>query len=355
MINSIRKIIKNFQRDILEIPGRAVAFFAIALLLFVPLLIKDHYILRVLVFTNIFAIFAASWDLLSGYTRQMNLGHAAFFGIAAYTSSLLNLRLGLQPYITIPLATLMAVVMALIVGFPALRARGIYLALITLAFPIILTGLVNAFPNFTGGEAGLYGVSPLTGSIVTDFYLTLFLMILSALIMWKLTDAKSSMVRMGVRLLAIGEDEIAARVIGINTVKYKLLAFSISGFFAGFAGALYAHIMRITGPSVLELYFGFQPILWTIFGGVATIGGPIVGVFILYPFMEFLRLVPEIRMMIFGIVVLLVLFVMPEGLTTWVRHRLLEEECPRCKILNSKWRSNCRACDAPLRLEEMDH
>lgn len=354
MIKFVRKTAKNFQRDILEIPGRAVAFFFIVLLLVVPLFIKDPYILRVLVYTNIFAIFAASWDLLSGYTRQMNLGHGAFFGIAAYTSSLLNLRLGLQPYITIPIATLMAVAMGLIIGFPALRARGIYLALITLAFPIILTGIVNALPDFTGGEAGIYGVTPLTSSIISDFYLSLFLMVLSALIMWKLTDARSSMVRMGVRLLAIGEDEIAARVIGINTVKYKLLAFSISGFFAGFAGALYAHIMRITGPSVFELYFGFQPILWTIFGGIATIGGPIVGVFILYPFMEFLRLVPEIRMLVFGIVVILVLFIMPEGITTWIRNRLLEEECARCKILNSKFRTTCRACDAPLHSEEMN-
>lgn len=351
MMSLLRKIARNFRGDILEIPGRAIAFFFLVLLPFVPLFTQDPYILKIFIFANIFAIFAASWDLLSGFTGQMNLGHAAFFGIGAYTASLLNIKFGLAPWITIPASTLTSVAMGFIIGFPALRIRGIYLALVTLAFPIILTGIVNAFPDFSGGEAGIYGVAQLSPSVISDFYITFVLMVICALIMWKLTDAKSSLVRLGVRLLAIGEDEIAARAIGINTTRYKMIAFCVSAFFAGFAGGLYAHITRITGPSVFELYFGFQPIIWTIFGGIATIGGPIAGVFILYPLLESLRVVPEIRMLIFACIIIVVLFAMPEGITTWFRDKVLEEECPRCKLSNAKWRTNCRACDAPLRLE----
>jgi len=323
-------------------------------LVFVPLVAKDPYILRIFIFANIFAIYAASWDLLSGFTGQMSLGHAAFFGIGAYTAALLNLRLGLPPWITIPTGTVTAVLMGIIIAFPALKLRGIYLALVTLAFPIILTGIVLAFPAFTGGEMGIYGVTPLSESYVSDYYISLILMVVSALIMWKLTDVKSSIVRTGIRFLAIGEDEIAARAAGINTVKYKLIAFSVSAFFAGFAGGIYTHIIHIAGPSMLQLFFTFQPIIWTIFGGIATIGGAIAGVYILYPIMEFLRVVPEVRMLIFALIILIVLFLMPEGITTWFRDRVLEEECPRCKLTNAKMRSHCRGCGAPLRLERAE-
>ena len=246
----------------------------------------------------------------------------------------------------------MAVLMGLVIGFPALRIRGIYLALVTLAFPIILSGIVLAFPDFTGGELGIYGVDPLSGSRVSDYYISLLFMVVSALILWKLTDAKSSIIRVGIRLLAIGEDEIAARASGVNTTKYKLIAFCISAFFAGFAGGIYAHIIHIAGPSTLELFFTFQPIIWTIFGGIATISGPIAGVYILYPLMELLRVVPQIRMLVFAGIVILVLFFMPEGITTWFRDRVLEEECPRCKLQNAKTRRHCRGCGTPLRLEQ---
>jgi len=344
------RLYKSFQGEILAIPGRAIAFFFLLSLFFVPLVTGNPYVLRIFIFANIFAIYAASWDLLSGFTGQMNLGHATFFGVAAYTAALLNLNLGLPPEATIPIGALVAVLAGLIVGIPALRLRGHYLALVTLAFPIILTGIVFAFPDFTGGELGLYGISPLSDSRVCVYYLSLVVMIASALIMWKLTDAKSTFVRTGVIFHAIREDEITARASGINTTKYKLLAFSISGFFAGVAGGLSAHFIGIAGPSNFALLFSFQPIIWTIFGGIATIYGPITGVYILFPLMESLRVVPELRMLIFALIVIFVLLFMPEGLTTRLRDKI-EIECPRCKLTNIATRRYCRACNAPLRLE----
>jgi branched-chain amino acid transport system permease protein len=290
----------------------------------------------------IFAIFAASWDLLSGFTGQISFGHALFFGVAAYTSALLNLNIGLPPWLTIPLGALAAVVAGLVVGVPCLRLRGTYLALATLAFPLILIGVVFVIPDITGGELGVSGIDRLSESRVVEYYIAVTLMVGLGFVMWKITDSKT-----GIIFHAIREDEVAARASGINTTRYKLLAFCLSGFFAGIAGGLYVHFMRIAGPSTLELMLSFQVIIWVIFGGIATIYGPIAGAFILVLLMEFLTIAPEIRMLLFAIMVMLVLLFMPEGLTTWVRDKI-EKICPRCKLRNIATRKTCRVCTADL-------
>jgi len=339
---SFRQIRLFIQKEVFVLPSRIIAFFFCLFLLLLPLMTKDPYLLRIIIFSSIFAIFAASWDLLSGFTGQMNFGHALFFGVAAYTSALLNLRLGIPPWLTIPLGALMAVMAGLVVGIPCLRLRGPYLALATLAFPIILMGIIFTIPDITGGELGVSGIKPLASSRIASYYICVILMLGLGLIMWKIGDSK-----IGIIFHAIREDEVAVRASGINTTRYKLLAFSLSGFFAGIAGGLYTHFIRIAGPSTLEVSLSFQAIIWAIFGGVVTIYGPIAGVFILYPLMEFLRILPEIRTLLFGLTVVIILLFMPEGLTTWVRDKM-EEECPRCKIRNVAWRKTCRVCTAPL-------
>ena len=142
-----RKAMTVIRSEILVLPSRvAVALFFAALLL-LPVFTQDPYLLRILILTSIFAILTASWDLLSGYTGQMNFGHALFFGVGAYTAAMLNLRLGLPPWGSIPLGALAAVLAGLIVGVPSLRLKGTYLALTTLAFPIILLGIVYRRPR----------------------------------------------------------------------------------------------------------------------------------------------------------------------------------------------------------------
>ena len=348
-MRTIRRLYKNFQGEILAIPGRTIALVFFLILLILPLITQDSYILRVIIFACIFAIYAASWDFLSGFVGQMNLGHAAFFGTAAYAAALLNLKLGLPPWATIPVGALVAVAAGLVACIPALRLRGIYLALVTLALPIILIGIVFAFPGFTGGELGVSGITRL-GRYVDSYYIAFVVMGLSVFAMWKLTDVKSGLVRTGVILHAIREDEIAARVSGINTIRYKMFAFAVSAFFAGIAGGLYVHVMRNAGPSTLELLLSFQAIIWTIFGGVATIYGAVTGVFILYPLVEFLYVVPELRMLIYAILIILILLFMPEGIAIWARDKM-EERCPRCKLSNVATRQVCRACGASLHLE----
>ena len=338
----VRKLYTLFKGEVLVLPSRvAVLIFALGLLI-LPLITDDPYLLRILILTSIFAILAASWDLLSGFTGQMNFGHALFFGVAAYCTALLNLNLHLPPWASIPLGALGGVLAGLVIGIPCLRLRGTYLALTTLAFPLILMGIVFAIPNITGGELGISGLARLSGSRLSDYYITVILMLGLGIIMWKITDSKT-----GIIFHAIREDEVAVRAAGINTTRYKLLAFCLSGFFAGIAGGLYAHIMRTAGPSTLEITLSFQVVIWAVFGGIVSIYGPIGGVFVLFPLMEFLRILPKLRILMFAVIVLLILLFMPEGLIPWLRDKI-EKECPRCKLRNVAIRKACRVCTAQL-------
>ena len=355
----LRRLFKDFQGDVLAIPGRLIAFIFFILLLIIPLITQESYFLFTLVLANIFVIFAVSWDFISGYTGQVSFGHAFFFGVAAYTAALLYKFLGWQPWATIPLGAVAATIAGVVMCLPALRLRGPYLSLVTLAMPLILLGIVKAFPEITGGEHGISGLPELSDTRTADYYITLAVMLVSVFIMWKLVDAKSSFVRTGIILHAIREDEIAARATGINTIRYKLMAFIIGGFFAGLAGALYAHFLRIAGPSTLDLMLSFQAVIWTVFGGIVSIYGAVVGVYFLYPVMEILRqfnvplwpgaqvMISDLRFLIFSAIVIVILLFMPEGIAVWIRDKL-ERECPRCKLANASWRNTCRACGASL-------
>jgi branched-chain amino acid transport system permease protein len=333
------RIIKN---EVFVLPSRIAVFIFFLTLLLLPFFTEDPYFLRILILASIFAIFAGSWDLLSGFTGQMNFGHALFFGVGAYSSAILNQQAHFPPWGSIPLGALAAVLTGLIIGVPCLRLRGTYLALTTLAFPIILMGIVFAIPDFTGGELGISGLDRLANSRVANYYICILVMLGLCTLMWKITDS-----HVGIIFHAIREDEVAVRAAGINTTRYKLLAFCLSGFFAGIAGGLYAHFMKIAGPSTLEVSLSFQVVIWSIFGGVVTIWGPVGAVFILFPLLEFLRLWPEVRMLIFAFVILLILLYMPEGLLPWLRDKI-EIVCPRCKIRNVATRKTCRICAALL-------
>ncbi len=338
----LKKVYTIIRGEVLVLPSRIiVALFFIALL-GMPLISRNPYLIRVIILTSIFAILAASWDLLSGFTGQMNFGHALFFGVGAYTSALLHIHLQIPPWGSIPLGAVAAVLTGLIVGIPCLRLKHTYLALTTMAFPIILMGSVFAAPELTGGELGISGLQRISNSLVGNYYIYIVTMLVLCTVMWKITDSHT-----GIIFHAIREDELAVRASGINTTRYKLMAFCLSGFFAGISGGLYAHYMRIAGPSTLEVSMSFSVVIWAVFGGLATIYGPIAAVFVLFPLLEFVRFWPEYRTMIFAVVVLLILLYMPEGFVHWARDKM-EKECPRCKVRNVATRNTCRICTALL-------
>jgi branched-chain amino acid transport system permease protein len=338
----------ELKNEVFVLPSRtAVLVWALALLA-LPAVYGDAYVLRILTMTCLFAIFAASWDLLAGYTGQVNFGHALFFGAGAYTSGLMSLKLGISPWLTIWAGAALAMLFGFLVGYLCLRLRGSYLSLATLAFPLIALGLLFAFPDFSGGELGISGLRRLAVTPAGNYYIALISMLAIVFGLWLLADSK-----FGIVLHAIRDDEVACRASGINTLRYKLVVFAISAAAAGFAGALFAHYLRVAGPSTLETALSFQVVIWGIFGGVATIYGPVAAVFLLYPLTEWLgsfKAVGELRLLIFAIIVLLVLLFMPRGLAPWVRDKI-EAQCPRCKQRNGGWKKICRLCGAALKAQ----
>lgn len=343
-----------FKEDIFAIPGRTVAFVFFSFLLVFPIFTTNDYLLRLVTFTLLFALFSASWDFLYGFTGQLNLGPALFWGVSAYTAALLNVHLGFPPWVTIPTGAFTAMIGGLVACLPALRLRGLFLGLVTLALPLILSAIIVSFPDFTGGDIGIYGVAPLLSGIIYNYYLIFLIVVGFLLLLWKLTDARSKIFRTGIMFIAIREDEISARRAGVNTTFYKAAAFAISAFSAGIAGSLYVHTIGIAGISTLELMFSFNAIVWSIFGGVSTIYGAVTGVFILYPLVDLLSAYPvgeQIRFVIQSLLLIFVLLFMPQGISTWVRDHI-EEECPRCKLVNYTRRKYCRACNGLLHGEE---
>ncbi len=377
MLRLLRRLIKDFRFSLLPVPGRVIALVFFIFLSTFPLITRNPYYMDMMIYAAIFTIFAVSWDLLSGYTGLVNFGHALFFGVAAYTSALLCTYLHWPMAATMIVGVLAGVAAGVITCFPALKLRGPYLSLLTLAFPLMLLGVIMFFRNFTGAEYGLPNLPRLATTQVEQYYICFAVMTVSVLIMWKFTDAGSRYIRTGLIFHAIREDEIAARATGINTIRYKLLAFVIGGFFAAVAGVLYAHVRALVSPTAtLGITLSFEAIIWVIFGGVVSIYGAVAGVYTLFPLvylsndiqslfeyflekipkgsmaplvsiLDFLRLVSSRPILILSVVVILVLLFMPEGVAVWIRDKI-ERECPRCKLTNVAWRRECRACGASL-------
>jgi len=338
-----RRAWSELKNEVFVLPSRTLVLAWVAGVLLLPLVYSDAYVLRILTMTCLFAAFAASWDLLAGYTGQVNFGHALFFGVGAYTSALMSLKLDISPWATVWAGAAVATFAGFLAGYLCLRLRGSYLSLATLAFPLIVLGLLFAFPDFSGGELGVSGVRRLASTPTGNYYVAAVSMLVIVFGLWKLADSK-----FGIVLHAIRDDEVAARASGINTPRYKLAVFAVSGAAAGFAGALLAHYLRVAGPSTLEVALSFQVVIWGVFGGVATIYGPVAAVFLLYPLTEWLgsfRAFGELRLLIFAVIVLLVLLFMPRGLAPTLRQKI-EKQCPRCKQRNGAWRSACRLCGA---------
>jgi branched-chain amino acid transport system permease protein len=244
-----------------------------------------------LIFAAFFAMFAMSWDLLAGYAGQINLGQTFFIGTAAYTSGLLNIYLHWTPALTIPLGVVASVLVGALVGAPAVRLKGPYLALVTLVLPIGASRLISVYADVTGGNLGktvrdtvpaVARGTPYLEYLQINYYYALLLMTLIALFL--LAIARS---RWGKIFEAIRENEDAAAAAGLNPAKYKILAFMLSALVAGLAGAAYVHlpvlpVLQAGGPDgVFSSTLSILIIVAAVVGGMGTITGAIVGAYLL--------------------------------------------------------------------------
>jgi len=270
--------------------------------------------LRTVIFANYLAIFAISWDLLSGRTGYISFGHPFLIGIGAYTSAILTKRFDVAIEFAIPIAVLFTMIGGLIVLLPALRIKGSYFALVTLAFMELMYQLVQVIrPDLTGGTRGMSGIETLTRGAVNGFYLSASLMVAIALSMWLLMRT-----RLGTALSAIGMNEESVRGSGLSTTKLKTFAFLTSAFVAGLGGAFYVHYLGSLAPRALfDINFVFTIIVAVLIGGSSTIVGPIMGAFFLTFLLEYLRpyLPGAERYFIYGGIALLLYMYQPKGMT----------------------------------------
>lgn len=301
---------KILMQKLSKIPK--VFLILIIIQLFIPCFFNNPYYLKIFILFYIYTIFAISWDLLGGYAGIVSFGHALFFGVAAYTTALLNINLGFPPYLSFPFSVALAVLAGLLIAVPCMRLKGHYLSLATFAFPTILIDVFHAFPNVFGADVGVAGIDKLSPSIIIDFYILLFVMLVIYYISTKIIDSD-----IGLILRGIQSNEAAVISCGIDTAKVKLQMFIVSGLFAGIAGFFYAHIIKVVGPGVLSLDLSINAIIMCILGGLGTILGPVIGAFITTFFSEFLRFSAEYRILIFNLLVILVVLFIPKGLINY--------------------------------------
>ncbi len=275
-----------------------------ALIALVPLAVNNPYVLLILLLANLYVIFAASWDILVGYTGQFAFGQALFVGAGAYTVGFLAPRL--PSVLCLGAAALTAVAFSLVIGLPCLRLRHAYLSLATLVAPLILERLVFTFRDVTGGEYGI-AVEPFAGRLGL-FYATLAFALVTVLALRRIGRG-----RMGQTLMAIREDDVAALAAGIDTVRYKLAAFAICAAFAGVGGGLYAYALRAVAPAVFSLDISFAIIAMGVVGGLGTIVGPAAGAYALTLAGEALRGVEHARGILYAAILVAAMLAFPDG------------------------------------------
>jgi branched-chain amino acid transport system permease protein len=269
--------------------------------------------LRTIIFANYLAIFAMSWDFLSGRTGYISFGHPFLIGIGAYTTAILSYRFHVPVSISIPAAVATTMLAGTLFFLPALRIRGSYFALVTLAFMELMYQLVQVIrPDLTGGTRGISGVKTLMSGATNNFYLSLGIMVAIAIVLWSLNRT-----RLGTALSAIGMNEESVRGSGLNTTKLKLFAFMVSACVAGIGGAFYVHYLGSIAPRALfDINFVFSIIVAALIGGASTIIGPMAGAFFLTFLLEYLRpvLPGTERYFIYGAIALVLYMYQPKGL-----------------------------------------
>lgn len=295
----------------------------ILLILFIslPIFVQAKYPLHLLIMVGIWSIAASSLNLILGYTGQGSLGHAAFFGIGAYASALLMIRLGLSFWFALPLASCVAAFFGFLIGLPALRTRGSYFAIATLGFNMIVTIIIEHWEGLTQGGAGISGIPkphplnlPLVGklvftSMVTQYYLVLFFLVLTLFLIYRIVHSP-----VGKTYQAIRGGEPLAESLGINAMGNKLVSFTTSAFFAGLAGSLYASYHGFISPDTSNFHIGFDLLIYILVGGVATLPGPIIGAVIMTLIPESLQFLLEYRIIFYGGFLILIVIFLPRGL-----------------------------------------
>ena len=298
-------------------PVAAIFWFAAAYLA-VGLAIRNEYYQLMLTLVLVWAIMGVAWNVFSGYSGLVSFGHASFFGLGAYTVTLLFVELGVTPWIGIPVGMLVGVAAGVLIGFPTFRLRGVYFSLAMLAYPLALL-YVFEWLGYQEVALPMKREAPVAYMQFADHraYVVIALAMLVAAMLASLRIERS---RFGLSLIAIKQNEWAAEASGIDALRWKMKAIMVSGAIAAAAGGFYAVVLLVvTPPTVFGMLTSAQALIVTLFGGVATVWGPVIGALILIPLAEILHAelgdkIPGIQGVVFGAAIVAVIMLAPEGL-----------------------------------------
>lgn len=310
-LSSIMDIIRKFKEN-----NPKLFFILVAVLLLAMPYIISQYALRIAIMIGIYSILALSLNMVTGYTGQVSLGHAAFYALGAYCSALLTTKLEMNFFITIIISAVFAAVFGLLLGIPVLRLSGTYLAITTLGFCEVVRMVFLNWESVTNGALGVTGIPKpsLFGYNITlankgYYYLVLVFLVITVLCVVAIIRSK-----MGRAMIAIREDETAAAMMGIRTTKYKIIAFVVSAFFSGLAGALYAHLIGYIDPNTFTFDTSIMILSIVILGGMGTIEGMFLGAVLLVSFPEVLRFMQEYRFVVYGLILVIMMRFRPQGI-----------------------------------------
>lgn len=284
----------------------------------VPFLLSDYH-LQIAVMVGIFALLSLSLNVLSGYAGMISLGHAGFFLIGAYTSAILATRFAMPFGVSVVGAIAITAVSGLLLAVPALKLSGHFLAVITIAFGLILHLLAINLEFITNGVSGISGIArPSLGSWSMKSDLAYYWLVLAALALVCLLVSAYIRSGYGRALRALRDDEIAAGCMGVDVKMAKIHAFVISAGIAGLAGCLYAHYVRYINPESFTLDISIRILIMMVVGGVGSILGSVVGALVVYVLPETLRFLNDYYYLVFGFVVILLMLVLPRGLVSLI-------------------------------------
>lgn len=287
----------------------------IVMSLLFPFIVKSPYIINIGVLSMMYAVLALSLNLMTGFLGITTLGHAAFFGIGAYTAAILSTRFGVSFLVTTMAAALIASFFGFFLGAPTLRVSGRYLTIVTVGFCEITRIVELNWRSLTRGPLGINRIPPpILSGIEFDTPFTKYFIVLGMVILTVLILSNLSRSRMGRAISAIKGDELAAEVMGVNLTHVKLMVFILSAAIAGTAGAFYAHYMSFIDPTSFTFDRSVQILSMTILGGMGSIPGSIIGAVILTVIPETLRQWMDFRMIIYGLVIVLMVLFKPNGI-----------------------------------------
>jgi branched-chain amino acid transport system permease protein len=283
-------------------------------LLVLPYVAKNTYQVHIINQAGIYILISLGLNLAMGYAGQFNLAMGALWGVGAYTAAILNTKLGIPFWVTLPAAMISAGLMGGLIGLPSLKVRSHYLAIVTIGLGVVINIFLIQVEKLTGGALGipriqkpnLFGIA-----IDTDqryYYLILIIVILGFLVARQILAS-----RIGRSFRAIRDDYQAAKAMGVNTAYYQILAFIISAAYAGAAGALFAHLNSYISPDIFEFSSTLYVMTMTMVGGMGSLTGSIVGGLSLQILQEYLRVIKNWQLVVYGVAIMIVVIFMPGG------------------------------------------